>query len=81
MERNDEKRCRLERGCTGAGRGEEESGGGDIWGPEAICGDIFTPLLIFNTSSRVHLSLAFLTSLLQLGATAPAVFVCISFIY
>lgn len=58
---------------------------GDIWGAEAICGDIFTPLLIFNTSSRAHLSPALLTSLVLLGAAASAapntrVFVCFSFV-
>lgn len=58
---------------------------GDIWGAEAICGDIFTPLLIFNTSSRAHLSPFLLTSLVLLGAAASAapntrVFVCFSFV-
>lgn len=45
---------------------------GDIWAPEAICGDIFTPLLIVSASSRPHLSHAFLTSLLPLGAAGSA---------
>lgn len=58
---------------------------GDIWGAEAICGDIFPPLLIFNTSSRAHLSPALLTSSVLLGAAASAapntrVIVCFAFV-
>lgn len=55
------KRSRLDRGHTGVGekvrRGAEERG--DIWWPEAICGDIFTPLLISN--ARTMCSGSFVT--------------------
>lgn len=55
---------------------------GDIWWPEAICGDIFTPLLISN--ARTMFSGSFVTrlpnKLVTTSATsaAPNVCVCVS---